>query len=426
MLLAFFKKNLLFRNSIIYVISKVLKNALPFLLLPVLTRYLSPSDYGLVATFDVVLGVAFVFVGLSLRGAVSINYFQLEKKEFRDYVGNVLLIEVVGFVILFAIGLLVNSVLADLISFPENWILIILFVALCRAIIQIALSLWQVRQQAISYGSFQIFQMALSICITLFLIIGIGKKWEGWFIGVSTSAFICAVISLLIMYRKNEFSLSINKRYIKDALIFGVPLIPHAFSGLIKTGIDRFFLNSMIGTNATGIYVVGYQVGMIIGVLATAFNQAWSPYLFKKLKENSFKEKVKIVKITYAYFAIILALSLILSLFAPFALKYLIGDSFQESTDYVIWIAFGYAGEGMYYMVVNYLFFVKKTYILAIISCITAIINTVLNYYFIIAYGPIGAAQATTISFFIGFLLTWALSAKIYKMPWGEAFKFSS
>ena len=42
----------------------------------------------------------------------------------------------------------------------------------------------------------------------------------------------------------------------------------------------------------------------------------------------------------------------------------------------------------------------------------------VLNYFLIKANGVIGAAQATTITFFVSFVLTWILSAKVYKMPW--------
>ena len=42
-----------------------------------------------------------------------------------------------------------------------------------------------------------------------------------------------------------------------------------------------------------------------------------------------------------------------------------------------------------------------------------------LSYFFIKENGSIGAAQATTISFFITFILVWLLSSKLYPMPWG-------
>ncbi|GAI91605.1 unnamed protein product, partial [marine sediment metagenome] len=57
-------------------------------------------------------------------------------------------------------------------------------------------------------------------------------------------------------------------------------------------------------------------------------------------------------------------------------------------------------------------------YILAWITLMSAVINIGLNYFLIKANGAIGAAQATTITFFISFILTWILSAKVYQMPW--------
>jgi Na+-driven multidrug efflux pump len=44
----------------------------------------------------------------------------------------------------------------------------------------------------------------------------------------------------------------------------------------------------------------------------------------------------------------------------------------------------------------------------------------VLNYFFINAFGAIGAAQATSVVFFIKFILVWVLSAKVHKMPWKD------
>ncbi|NLK71578.1 MAG: flippase, partial [Clostridiales bacterium] len=82
------------------------------------------------------------------------------------------------------------------------------------------------------------------------------------------------------------------------------------------------------------------------------------------------------------------------------------------------WIALSYAFDGMYKMVVNYIFYAQKTYILAWITFLAAGINIILNYLLIKINGAIGAAQATTATFALQFLLTWFLSSRVYKMPW--------
>ena len=184
--------------------------------------------------------------------------------------------------------------------------------------------------------------------------------------------------------------------------------------------IDRVLINKMIGIEATGIYTVGYQIGMVIHLLAISFNLAWSPFLFEKLKQSESNPsiKLKLVKLTYIYNVTILSLGLILGLIAPWFLKFFVGESFASASQYIIWVSVGYAFNGMYFMVANYIFYAKKTHVLALITFVSAIFNIFATYILIKYNGAIGAAQATCFTFFIFFILTWILSNRVYRMPW--------
>ncbi|MBA7527264.1 hypothetical protein ES705_19440 [subsurface metagenome] len=408
----------LFKNSLVYTSTNVINNAIPFFLLPIMTRYLTPSDYGVVATFNVLSAVMVVFVGLSMHGAINVNYFKLEKEELREYIGNVFSILFSSFLLVFAVVYILKSNFSVLTKFPENWILYIVVIALFQSIFAITLGLWQVEQKSLPYGLFQISRTILNVSLSVVFVVLLCWGWQGRILGVIITSVIFGLLSIFVIYKRKYIKFSFNKRYVKDALLFGIPLIPHALGGWIITGIDRIFINSMVGVAPTGIYTVGYQVGMIIGLLANSFNLAWSPFLFEKLKENNYLTKVKIVKFTYLYNAGIIIVALALSFFAPYFLKFFVSRNFYFAYKYVLWIALGYAFQGMYLMVVNYIFYVKKTYILAWVTFSSAGINVVLNYFFIKANGAIGAAQATTITFFTQFIMVWILSAKVYRMPW--------
>jgi O-antigen/teichoic acid export membrane protein len=157
---------------------------------------------------------------------------------------------------------------------------------------------------------------------------------------------------------------------------------------------------------------------MIVGLVATSFNQAWSPFLFRKLTENDARSRVRIVKFTYIYMAAIAIFALVLSVAAPWFLAFFVGPEFRGAYQYVFWVALGYAANGMYLMVAHYIFFAKKTHLLAVVTLVSAIVNVLLNYFLIRAHGPIGAAQASAASFFVSFVLTWILAARVYDMPW--------
>jgi len=329
-----------------------------------------------------------------------------------------------SFLLVFTIVYILKPNFSFFTKFPENWIPFIVIIALCQSIYLINISLWQVEQKSLPYGLFQISRTILNVSLSLIFVVLLCWGWQGRLLGVIITSVVFGLISIFVICKREYIKFSFNKKYIKDALFFGIPLIPASIGGWIITGIDRIFINSMVGVAATGIYTVGYQVGMIIGLLAHSFNLAWSPFLFEKLKENNYFTKVKIVKFTYLYNITIIILALILSFVAPYFLKYFISEKFYFAYKYVFWIALSQAFAGMYFMVVNYIYYAKKTYILAWITLFSAGINIILNYFFIKVNGALGAAQATTITYFLQFIMVWILSAKVYRMPWGDFSNF--
>ncbi len=411
-------KHKLFKNTFIYTGSNVINKAIPFFLLPIMTRYLTPTDYGIVATFNVLLAAMIVFVGLNMHGAINVSYFKLKKEELRRYIGNVFITLFINFILVFIIVFFLKTYLSNIIKFPVRWIPIVTILALFQFIFKINLGLWRVEQKSLPFGLFQISRTILNVSLSVVFVVVLAWGWQGRILGVVITSIVFGIFSIFVIFKRRYIKFSFNIKYVKDALFFGVPLIPHALGGWIMTSIDRVFINSMVGVAATGLYSVGYSVGMIIGLLAHSFNLAWSPFLYEKLKENNYLTKVKIVKFTYLYNICIILAALTLSFIAPYFLNFFVSKNFYFAYKYVLWIALGYAFQGMYFMVVNYIFYIKKTYLLAWVTFTSAGVNIVLNYFFIKANGAIGAAQATTITFFVQFIMVWILSAKVYKMPW--------
>jgi O-antigen/teichoic acid export membrane protein len=410
-------KSKLFRSGGIYTLATVIEKAIPFLLLPVLTRYLTTEDYGIVSMFTVLVGLALPLVGYNGHSAILRNYFK-DEIDIPVYVGNVLLI-------LFGSSLLAGLVIfffSDLISsytkFPKGWLGVILLVAVGQFLVNIILVNWQAQNKAIQYGIFKILLTLLNFGLAIFLIVGLGYGWEGRVIGKVSAVALFGISAVGILWYNNLIKFQIVYKYIKHALSYGMPLIPHVLSGFVITMIDRVFITNMIGVSETGIYTVGYQVGMIIGVLAGSFNKAWVPWLFEKLNQGQEGIKRKIVKFTYGYFIVIIGLALVLSFLAPWFMKFLVGESFFNATYYIIWIAVGYSFNGMYMMTANYIFYEEETYLLSWMTFIAAGTNILLNYFLINAFGAIGAAQATTITYIVQFIFTWYLASKVYKMPW--------
>lgn len=408
----------LFCSAGIYTVTNAINSGIPFLMLPILTRYLTPRDYGIVAMFQVLIGIVAAFTGLGVQSAVTRQYFEKESLDFPNYITNCFHILCASALIIGLLLWLCSAKITQFTKFPGAYLWTVLAVSAGLFIVQMVLILWQVQVRPLAYGTFQILLTITNVGLSVWFIVGFGMAWQGRIQGQTMAFVIFAVLGCVILWKNGWLKWGYNGNYIRHALRFGVHLIPHTLGGIAISMTDRLLITNMIGVADTGIYVVGAQVGMIIGLLQDSFNRAWVPWLFGQLKKDNLDVKLKIVKITYAYNVLILVSALLLAIIAPWFLSFYVGKDFGESSKYVIWIALGYAFGGMYKMVTNYIFYVQKTHILALATFFTATVNILISYILIRFNGAVGAAQGTMCAYFLSFILTWIVSARVFEMPW--------
>lgn len=415
---------MIIKNSILFTLFELINKAVPFLLLPILTRYLTPEDYGLIASFSTFVAFVGIFIGLSAPGAVDSNYFILKKDKIGVYIANVFI--VLLFTLLMVLGsiLLFSETVYENLNLSLEWQLIALLVALSQFITLINLSLWVIEQKPQAFGMYQIAQTILISTVTVILIIGFSFKWQGQLLAVSIGTILFSFISLITLYKRGYFRMKINKEYIKDFLKFGLPMIPHQLGGWLRGSGDKVLLISLLGTGATGLFAVGQQLGMIMSILMSSITKAFYPVLFRKLNNGlEIDEKIKIVKITYLFFIGVIIVGIILSMLFESLYPYILGKKFQNSILLTQLIVFSFVFEGMYYSIVGYIFYFKKTAKLAKITFSVSILHVTLSIVFIKFFGVIGVAYSSIISSFIQFIAVWYLSNKVYRMPWFSIFK---
>ncbi len=410
----------LFQGSIAYLGSEVLNRSVSFLLLPILTRYLSPADYGIVSTFSALVAILSVFAGVNVHGAINVAFFKIKHSSLRVYIFNAFLILAVSSLVVASVMTICDTMIGRHLSMSRGWLYIALVVAVSQFITLINLCLWQAEQKAFTYAAYQVAQTVLNAGLTLLFVVRSSMHWEGQLLAIAISSGIFAALSLIVICARGYLNPIFRKEDVRELLNYGVPLIPHSLGGWLRTGADRILLTVLVGSAATGIYSVGYQIGMIVGIVASSFNRAFSPYLFSKLANITRVEKTNLVRYTYAYFGAIVLFAGCLGIASPWLLSVFLGKQFQGSSALVIWIAFGYAFDGMYYMVVNYIFYQNQTTFLAIISLCVSLVHIMLSFILVKLFGSAGPAYATTVSSMLAFILTWILSKRVYPMPWFE------
>ena len=414
----------LFRTSSIYTISSFINAAIPFFLLPLLTNILSPEDYGRVAMFQLAVSIIFPFMGMNLESAAGRMYYDKDNNtNYPSYIGASLILFLGGVFLCVIILFFGSNIVVYLTQLPNTYVKFIIVVAICQFMTSLVLVILQVSVKPFSYGILQISQTIVNITFTIIFILILHQKWEGRIFAQILTGVIFALISICILLKNRLIQFNIKKKYFSYALKFGIPLLPHTLGGLLFTSVDRFFLTNLTELAQTGNYSVAYQLGAVIGLLTSSINNAFVPWLFDNLNKDSEIIKKKIVIGTYFYFIGLIIIALILLLILPVIIYIFVGKSFTNITDFTTLIVFGFVFQGMYYMVTNYIFYVKKTHLLALITISIGLLKLPVTYFCITGLGPFGASVSHCITFFLFFIFTWILSSRVYKMPWVSSIK---
>ncbi|WP_066163941.1 lipopolysaccharide biosynthesis protein [Aliarcobacter cryaerophilus] len=409
----------MFKNSFIFILFEIINKAIPFLLLPVLTRYLTPYDYGIIASFLGLVSFLVIFIGLNGHSAININYFKLDKEKLGVYIVNVLLILIFTTFLCLVIILILSNFIENKLAITLEWQILAVITALGQFITLVNLSLWIVEQKPVQFGLYQSFQTILITLISIILVVGYSFNWQGQLLAIVIGTLVLSFSSIIVLYKRGLLNLKIEKLYIKDFIKFGIPLVPHDFGAWLRTQGDRFIIIYFVGVGATGLFSVGQQMGVIMNVLTSSINKALSPILYKILSnEITYETKRNIVKVSYFLFLGIVFVGFTLIFLLQLIYPYLLGKEFQDSLFLTQLIILGFIFEGFYFVVVNYIFYFKKTSSLSKITFSISILHIVLSFILVGLFGAIGAGYAFLISGMVQFISIWYLSNKVYSMPW--------
>lgn len=410
------------RTAMIYAGTSALASGIPILLMPLLTRVLPPEDYGRIALF--LLGINFmsVITCIGLNGAMSVKYFR-EDIDFPRYVGSCIWI-VIGLSVVYLLATpLYLGPLSAVMEIGPSVMLLMVLSASANAVILIRLAIWQVKYQAGRFGGLRIMQAGLDVGFSLLLVLVLYWGWEGRVYGASVAFLGAGALCLVSLARDGLLVARPDRAYLHDALLFGIPLMPHLVAGLLMMLADRFLVANLLSIEAAGVYMVAVQIGLALNLIVASVNQTFAPWLMRQLSAEDGVRDIRIVRVTYLYIASLLVIALVLGQLARIALGVIAGEAYQDAAVVIPLITLGVAASGGYYMVTNYIFYASKT---AWLSALTTVVGTGsvgLSYLLIARFGILGAGMGFALSQTVMFLTTWRLAHYCRPMPWRTALR---
>ncbi|UYO40508.1 oligosaccharide flippase family protein [Rhodopseudomonas palustris] len=405
-------------SALLFTIANGAFGAIPLFLLPWLTRILSPTEYGLVAMFTIMMQLFSAVTGLSVQGAVGIRYFKRDQIDFPRYVASCLTVLVASTFLVMATVIVTMPVLERLTMLPAAWIVAAIVVSSCQFVIQIQLAIWQSERAASKFAGLRLSQVAIDITASVSLVILLGYAWEGRPIGIMIASLAAALFALHRLSAKGWLRFPASREHMVDALWFGVPLVPHALGGMLIALADRFIITNFLGLAEAGIYTVAVQLGLAVLLLADGMNRAVGPWIFETLKKDDPATQIRVVRVVYAFLAIMAFGGMVAGVISYYLLPLIAGDAFSAAASFMPVIALGYAIGGMYLMMSNFVFYAGATARLAVVTMTAGLLNIGMSYIFVSRLGLQGAPYAFLAAQLLLFAGASLLAIRVSRLPW--------
>ena len=414
----------LIKETFIYTATDMLGKAMAFILLPIVSYYMPPADLGIATNFTVLAQLVILLAGMAVVNSMPYFFYEQDRKENSQLVTNLLLLCSFLCIVLTLAVVVFHHLVYNYLQLNLQIQILSIFFVLGSLITQTSLVLLRLENNAKHFAYLQVTQILLhALIVVLFVIVlkggGVGKIYAEVLVFA-----LMGLIHLFILYRKSYLKGHFEIRWIRKLLKFGVPLLPHSVSFWFKGGMDKVFITTYCGLQFNGLYSMALSISSVFTLLVNSFFYAYTPYLQKMLSQTPDNElmgvKRKIVKQTYVLSVLFLIVALMALAASWFIFEFLIDKKYLPALGYMPLIILANYVYLLYSFTIQYIFKVKKTFVMGIITFTGSLIQMLLSYVFIRQYGVMGAVY----SFLIGNILISigisVYSQKVYPMPWGS------
>lgn len=398
------------KSSIWYMVCNLLQKCIGVITIPILTRLLTTSEYGLYSVFLAWLQLFEIPVTLRLSWGSYIVGLTKFSDDRERYTSSLLSLSFVITTIFLILYLLFYELVNNITGLPFETTLLIFAILYTVP----AISFWSGLQKVCLRYKQMVF---VTIFISLFVpFIGIcfiindtfSDKYQGM---IYSRFFVQGVIALILALSFYKASCTIyNKKYWKYALSMNLPLVPYYYSLVLLAVSSKIMIQNMIGSAEAGIYSVAYSAAMVMTLLNSSLNSTIQPWFFKKLKDKSYKGISKILSFSIL---VVAAINLILIAFAPEAVAFFAPAQYYEAIWIIPPVAASVVVMFVYQHFVNIEFYFEETKRIAAASIGAAVVNMVLNYLLLPVFGYLIAGYVVLASYLIFAVVHYFMCKKI-------------
>lgn len=399
------------KASLWFVFCNILQKGISFITTPIFTRIMSTTEYGVFTVYNSWYSILSVFVTLNLFYGVYNNGMTKYPNRRKELTSSMLGLCTTVTIAWFGIYLIAKNFWNTLLDMNTS-LMLVMFI---QFLFYPAWEFWAAtKRYDYSYKSLVIVTIIMSLANPVLGVIAVRHtiiyRAEARII---TYALVNIVVGLFLYVRIFWNGRKFFSAYFwKYALAFNIPLIPHYLSASILNQVDRVMISNMVGTSEAAIYSIAYSVAMMMNIVNSALTNAFTPYTYQSIKNQDFNG----LRRTADMLSIIMAgMCVGATLFGPEIVKIVASKEYYDAIWIIPPVAASVFFTFLYPLFSNIEFYFEKTKFIMFASCVSAILNIVLNYFFIKKYGYIAAGYTTLACYIMYALVHYLFSVRILK-----------
>jgi Membrane protein involved in the export of O-antigen and teichoic acid len=408
-----------FKSTLIYGLGSLSIKLVGFVLLPLYTKYIPVSDYGILALVESLSQIIVTVFSFNLTLALfrwywDTRYIQKQKTIF---------FTALVFSVAVAIGLVLvifpfTSTISNLLFERTDWSHLLKLMALFSAmeiIISIPATLMRLQEKAGLYAITQIIRLMVNLVSAVILLVYINRSVESIYIAQLIGSTVYFLV--LLPYFLKNIKIHFETQILKEMLAYAIPTVIGSISILLVSFADRYLLKYFGVLADVGLYSLGVKIANIILFVVMSIQMAIAPLIYKTIDRPESKRFFSKIMTYLAFFIMFLVLGV--SFFGRETVKVLARNPDYWSAYHVIpFLAFGIFFYTLKEMANTGLVVARNTKRMALITTLMSGLNVLLDILIIPHLQTIGAAIAIMITQLCYLFIVYRFSQKAYPIQY--------
>lgn len=410
------KNSKLVSHSSIYLLGSLLQRSVSFIMLPIYTRCLTPSDYGIIELLSMVIDFVGIFFGLRISQSIFRYYYKYEGTERDEVVSTALYLVLLANALGALILIIFSKPLSDAIfGMHDQGFRLSLFAVtlLSQGAISIPMIGLRAAQRPMFFVLVSVAKLFIQLSLNIYFVVIKGMNIDGVIFSALISTLLCgSVMSVYtILVRGKVFS----RQKAKELVSFSLPLVLTDVLGFYVTFGDRYFLRIFGGLNEVGVYSLGYKFGFLLSFLVIEpFSGIWDTVKYEIALKDNYRQEFNRIFIIFSF--VLIFVCLFISIFVKDFFIIMADRSFLEAYKIVPIVLAAYMMNAWCGFVNLGALLKNRPFEIFYGTVIAALVSTVGYLVLIPLMGAIGAAISAFVAF--GSRLVWVYlrSKNMYDM----------